>query len=138
MVQLVAISVTSPFSFDFNTSYVMVQPRTLTTKRLSLGISIHLMLWFNKSQKRCISSFGISIHLMLWFNRKPCIRKKRKRKFQYILCYGSTLRLPPLTSRTKISIHLMLWFNLFLSHLKFSLLAFQYILCYGSTSIRSP
>ena len=33
----------------------------------------------------------ISIHLMLWFNRYNLNFLEQKIKFQYILCYGSTV-----------------------------------------------
>ena len=54
---------------NFNTSYVVVQRNYEKEIKNLVGISIHLMLWFNiNCQKvhRCI--IGISIHLMLWFN----------------------------------------------------------------------
>ena len=97
-------------------------------------ISIHLMLWFNiKSLKSTKKDSTISIHLMLWFNKKLSRIKDKllyfntsyvmvqlgkentvvlPKRFQYILCYGSTLR--------------------FLK-VRFKDFKFQYILCYGST-----
>ena len=54
-------------------------------------------------------------------------------KFQYILCYGSTLALLLLTRLVLISIHLMLRFNAKCNNKLPTPKRFQYILCYGST-----
>ena len=92
MVQLVAISVTSPFSFDFNTSYVMVQLRVFP-------IPLFLLNNFNTSYVMVQLESVIS-------------RKSASCRFQYILCYGSTCAFSAaLAGQLEISIHLMLWFN---------------------------
>ena len=78
-------------------------------------ISIHLMLRFNVSNKHfAYNRSQISIHLMLRFNIKSDIQRNNSKKFQYILCYGSTS--PPSSGLGLVT-------------------SFQYILCYGSTLI---
>ena len=76
---------------DFNTSYVTVQPARCLGFRTMRKISIHLMLRFNGS-RGCLhqSQLHISIHLMLRFNNKNLKIEKANKKFQYILCCGST------------------------------------------------
>ena len=77
-------------------------------------ISIHLMLRFNVSNKHfAYNRSQISIHLMLRFNIKSDIQRNNSKKFQYILCYGSTS--PPSSGLGLVT-------------------SFQYILCYGSTN----
>ena len=119
---------------NFNTSYVMVQRLNCGSKLRKIHISIHLMLWFNFSDKSTIALSAdfntsyvmvqlqnyfalpllllISIHLMLWFNSSAGLLSVIIHIFQYILCYGST----------NIN-HKKDWY----------LKLFQYILCYGST-----
>ena len=98
----------------FNTSYVTVQRTLLKTIKIYNIISIHPMLRFNLAILNTIMNNSIiSIHPMLRFNKSqispvlliryisihPMLRfnyvhkgeKKNGKKFQYILCYGSTL-----------------------------------------------
>ena len=73
------------------------------------------MLRFNVSNKHfAYNRSQISIHLMLRFNIKSDIQRNNSKKFQYILCYGSTS--PPSSGLGLVT-------------------SFQYILCYGSTLI---
>ena len=97
----------------FNTSYVTVQPYYLRRCTYQLSISIHPMLRFNTSQGTSLNaSSRISIHPMLRFNHHRNLtgylnpsnfntsyvtvqhhcdtHLKEPKKFQYILCYGST------------------------------------------------
>ena len=56
------------------------------------SISIHLMLRFNIPFKKMEGFFyGISIHLMLRFNNYKMLVLFGRQRFQYILCYGSTM-----------------------------------------------
>ena len=71
MVQLVAISVTSPFSFDFNTSYVMVQRKINLNGKDWLRIFQYILCYGS-------TAFG-------------AIQGFTSLLFQYILCYGSTI-----------------------------------------------
>ncbi len=93
---------------------------------------------------------------MLRFNPNGFYIETHQTRFQYILCYGSTLFISPETQgliefqyilcygstnavfgrriyRCNISIHLMLRFNEFATFGKKIDDKFQYILCYGST-----
>ena len=120
------------------------------------SISIHLMLRFNIPFKKMEGFFyGISIHLMLRFNNYKMLVLFGRQRFQYILCYGSTLILleckisignfntsyvtvqrkskNQLLIFRKISIHLMLRFNILDPEVISGVSRFQYILCYGST-----
>ena len=98
---------------NFNTSYVVVQHEQCTRKYTHRYISIHLMLWFNDLFLIPFSFlYFISIHLMLWFN----IPASKNARIKY-----------------SISIHLMLWFNEDLDQLLEEQQEFQYILCCGST-----
>ena len=98
---------------NFNTSYVTVQLLKKFFIKLYKKISIHLMLRFN---------YG-------WYSNIWI-----RRKFQYILCYGSTFiffhkKIPP-----KIFQYILCYGST--THSGFRLLQqnqFQYILCYGST-----
>ena len=58
-------------------------------------------------------------------------------KFQYILCYGSTVLTVPNVCGVDISIHPMLRFNYLINNNFVGAKKFQYILCYGSTKRRS-
>ena len=122
--------------WNFNTSYVTVQPWKITVLKFVHSISIHPMLRFNICTGRmCIMKKHISIHPMLRFNVQflliilfvfyfntsyvtvQLVVKLMFYKFfsfQYILCYGST----------EIPFKKMEGF-----------FVFQYILCYGSTSL---
>ena len=73
------------------------------------------MLRFNKPIVYIfVGSAIISIHPMLRFNLYKSITCYTLRKFQYILCYGSTRQV---------------------FHTFYTFTLFQYILCYGSTRI---
>ena len=96
----------------FNTSYVTVQQECK-----------------NSTTSQC----GISIHLMLRFNRIVPFRFDYADWFQYILCYGSTSIIIPSYLTSDISIHLMLRFNNQQISEEHVHAKFQYILCYGST-----
>ena len=117
------------------------------------------MLRFNEREVRTSFQEGrISIHPMLRFNSISCYFWNLWRKFQYILCYGSTFCL---TQQTPKAIHFNtsyvtvqpLSYNfhrLWQSNFNTSYVtvqrpitiipipipaSFQYILCYGSTTI---
>ena len=76
----------------FNTSYVTVQLIPTHNKNPPKNISIHLMLRFNYINTTCSFNFiFISIHLMLRFNFDVFFIKFNYARFQYILCYGSTI-----------------------------------------------
>ena len=115
----VTVQLVNPFSqifalSNFNTSYVTVQHISDAVRSTYIFISIHLMLRFNMCN---------------FTTRVRCY------KFQYILCYGSTLlKLSVIYKIVKISIHLMLRFNINLPLEQLAEWAFQYILCYGSTN----
>ena len=97
----------------FNTSYVTVQLFFTRSYCRFFWISIHPMLRFNDAEATTtISRDSISIHPMLRFNKTTVLSLTKFKRFQYILCYGSTL------------IIVNGYFNIF---------KFQYILCYGST-----
>ena len=128
----------------------------ITTKALE-GISIHLMLRFNVAlavalhpqylhfntsyvavQRRrnlniCIR-ISISIHLMLRFNLLHWNILQRCKRFQYILCCGSTKEKYGLPSK-KVGFQYILCCGSTPGTLaqNFSTISFQYILCCGST-----
>ena len=83
-----------------------------------------------------VFSCFISIHLMLRFNKKQNQKRKKFEKFQYILCYGSTLSIH---LKKRMQIHFNTSYvtvqHLLATGFKDNQLAFQYILCYGSTLI---
>ena len=100
---------------DFNTSYVTVQHISAIDGLPPPGISIHLMLRFNKKAR--------------WYLEKAI-------KFQYILCYGSTVFNRNFSHRKShfntsyVTVQRSLTIGV-----SSNLATFQYILCYGSTSI---
>ena len=101
-----------PFS-DFNTSYVMVQQLSNSKPWNCLeNFNTSYVMVQHPEQWRCTMVHAISIHLMLWFNQSVATQRNYNFKFQYILCYGSTLFHKKNTG---------------------GILKFQYILCYGST-----
>ena len=99
---------------NFNTSYVTVQR----------------FFWKLKLQK-----VKISIHPMLRFNGKKIKQHGRRNRFQYILCYGSTLILPHVVIKNGYFNTSYVTVQHFVSVLAgIRQTTFQYILCYGSTS----
>ena len=144
---------------DFNTSYVVVQ-RILAKSCSSIKSHFntsYVVVQRKKNGQACGGKL-ISIHLMLWFNSFFLFGTSFIKKFQYILCCGSTLYvharnmhgiifqyilccgstpvlIPFPTIIINISIHLMLWFNFSKTLTKITSLKFQYILCCGSTRI---
>ena len=69
------------FNYDSKNSYCT-----------SYAISIHPMLRFNVTSTLVFKNLSkISIHPMLRFNRYNLNFLEQRIKFQYILCYGSTL-----------------------------------------------
>ena len=122
---------------DFNTSYVTVQHISAIDGLPPPGISIHLMLRFNKKARwylekaikfQYILCYGSTVFNRNFSHRKshfntsyvtvqPNLKPKTNssKKFQYILCYGSTFK-KTIGIRTPQE--------------------FQYILCYGSTTLR--
>ena len=80
----------------------------------------------------------ISIHLMLRFNQDKKQTQKRKKIFQYILCYGSTHQLEfVFASDTKFQYILCYGSTILDPEVISGVSRFQYILCYGSTKILS-
>ena len=75
--------------------YILCYGSTAILEQLKKGnscISIHPMLRFNLYTSTMYKNMhNISIYPMLRFNRICHIRIVRLSKFQYILCYGSTL-----------------------------------------------
>ena len=98
---------------DFNTSYVTVQHISAIDGLPPPGISIHLMLRFNKKAR--------------WYLEKAI-------KFQYILCYGSTVFNRNFSHRKS---HFNTSYVTVQQYegqgVKADDTRFQYILCYGST-----
>ena len=86
IVKAIMNSISIHLMLRFNTS--------LTLLVIALNkISIHLMLRFNFCYYfLCFFISIISIHLMLRFNLYGFKRSESSKRFQYILCYGSTTR----------------------------------------------
>ena len=95
------------------------------------------MLWFNKSQRTCYPNVKKFQYILCYGStgRKDC-QCPQSKKFQYILCYGST-KITPTVNGIVINFNTSYVMVQHLRRCRFcgKNQKFQYILCYGSTII---
>ena len=96
----------------FNTSYVTVQQGMSEQCGRVRRISIHLMLRFNSWASVWFCPWKKFQYILCYGSTlQGCTALKRVTGFQYILCYGSTYCDNKTWIHSRISIHLMLRFN---------------------------
>ena len=102
----------------FNTSYVTVQLYQSSKFSPLRRISIHLMLRFNSYGKSGLADWWRFQYILCYGSTLLVLIIIRGLTiFQYILCYGSTWTTGEDYGQEWISIHLMLRFNFFFSYI---------------------